>query len=169
MNDFLANFNIFLDFYKEPFRLATQLCVKLMQVIRSKTSFSILVLALLVGPQACLVEQALAQITQAFPHGHDEEETHDHHSTAPSHKHDEEGHENQFCCDNDLNLYILGNSSVQFDPDWLFVHPPKEAVNFEAILLSVSPRLNLHHVRPLTPRGRDRYALNCLLHAPPSA
>jgi len=133
-----------------------------MRIFQSNVCLAFLIFILGVAPQACLVEQALCAIIDV---------TMQHHHAAPSHKHDERGHENVFCCDNSLNSYTANTFSDVLN---LKHHQSRFSI------LSVSPNSTegMFYISPVTGlwqlgtsmipiRMRDKYALTSLLHAPP--
>ena len=138
-----------------------------MKILQPKIFVALLVYILTMSPNACLVEQAIAAIVHSVPDSHDENESQEQHESAPSHKHDEEGSENVFCCDNTLNFYLVSKTLAQIDACEqfssllpLFPEQKIQANSFYAYLL--------YHFRPPPGiRERDKYALSCLLHAPP--
>lgn len=139
-----------------------------MRLFQSKIYFTLLVIILTVSPNACLVEQAIAEIANALPGGHHEHHNHDQQDAAPSHNHDKEGSKTQFCCDNNLNFYLLSNTVSQFIMLERPVPFPSQAANFDEPTKSIKLNYYRDYYRHTpTLRGRDKYALNCLLHAPP--
>jgi hypothetical protein len=133
-------------------------------------TLSLLIFSLIVISRDCLFEQALAAVAESLPHGYHTPKAYDHDMSAPSHSHDKKGHEDEFCCDNDLNLYV-GNE--KFVPALTFqklnssisvLIETKETVKsnqFDFYLYRLWP--------PFSVRARDNYAQTCLLHAPPHA
>lgn len=140
-----------------------------MKLFQAKILSTLFVLILTFSPNACLLEQAFAVVKEMLPCSHHYNQSGDHHSTAPSHRHDEEGSENVFCCDNTRNSYIVSKSFTQFNS---LIHLTS-SLPFEACLtestISIEYDYILHRYRQPPPlRSRDKYALSCLLHAPPS-
>ncbi|NIR51720.1 hypothetical protein GWO43_24400 [candidate division KSB1 bacterium] len=139
--------------------------------MQPKSYLALLVSILPVSPNACLVEHMIARLADAIPTGHHGSEAHDPHESVPSHKHDNQGQETEFCCDNPLNLYIVArikalpqkdtceNSNLIFDT----------IADLVGVENSLQHSNSLHRFRQPAPlRTRDKYALACLLHAPPS-
>lgn len=142
---------------------------------KRKALLSTLVFLLIITPHACFVEQAVASLAELLPHSH---EAGGHHAdsdakpekTAPSHCHDEAGNEAEFCCDNAAYFYI----GSDHHPDVKCLSAPERPVALtlleteDAFKARVEYYTYLHRLRqPVSLRGRDRYALSCLLHAPP--
>jgi hypothetical protein len=139
-----------------------------MKYRRARIILALQIFVLTVSPHACLVEQAIASILHGLPHGH-HDEARAHTAPTPSHHHDAQGSEAVFCCDNNLNLYIGIKTVTDVDidtPELLYPTTP-DAISFEKS--SYPPRfIDLHRLRSVTSsRARDKYALTCLLHAPP--
>jgi len=133
-----------------------------MKIFQSNVCLAFLVFILGVTPQACLVEQAVCAIIDVTAQ--------DHHA-APSHKHDERGHENLFCCDNSLSSYVVNTFSdvlnlkhLQSSFAFLYVIP-----NSTEGIFYMSPNKGLRQLgtHMISIRTRDKYALTSLLHAPP--
>jgi len=136
--------------------------------LQPKIFVALLVYILTMSPNACLVEQAIAAVVHSVPDSHDENESREQHASAPSHKHDEEGSENVFCCDNNLNLYLVNKSASQVDVCYQFISFIPQTAIVEKQAVPLRGEYPLHRFRqPTTLRGRDKYALTCLLHAPP--
>ena len=120
---------------------------------------------------ACLLEQVICTVAEFFLSGNSiEAHNRDDHG-VPSHKHDSNGHESDFCCDNNLTSYI---SSRFFSPTDLFeLNNLSCYVNFGALEIEAATKHSLRSLRstiqPPRPRARDQYALCSLLHAPPHA
>ncbi len=138
-------------------------------MILSKKFLSILVIVMTVSPNACFVEQVVAAVADTFLHEHQQDEAHGDDRPAPSHHHDDEGHESEFCCDNEKNFYI---GSI-FDQNLDLVQNP---VLYLPIIYNLEETENpfqrdfyfFHRLRePQISRTRDKYALSCLLNAPP--
>ena len=139
-----------------------------MQFTRTKILFSLLIFILTMSSQTCLFEQAIALVVKLAPHEHHRGEAQEHHQQAPSHKHDNEGQESKYCCDNSLNQFVTSKGSSDFQSQDFF--------SFFLLLLtpttveSSAHTFNILDKRPpSTFRARDKYALSCLLHAPPFA
>ena len=127
-------------------------------------------------PNACLVEQVIAWVAEtvqaeAGEHGHEHEhEDEEHHKTAaPSHSHDEEGHEVDFCCDNPFNFYYASQKKLEFEK---IVHAASWTFQvFIADEEAKSPFLGSKYrfilYQPVALRHRDRFALSSLLRSPP--
>jgi len=147
----------------------------LMIIFKKEFIFSSLVFLLTITPHACLVEQVIASAAELLPHSHDEKA--DHHAaeeghankTVPSHCHDESGDEATFCCDNEVYFYLTPESDFQPED----IAYPISAMDVVWDTRSSKQRVEyrtyyLHRLKqPLHVRGRDTYALSCLLHAPP--
>lgn len=135
----------------------------------TKIVISLLVYILSLTSQACILEQAIAVILHVAPHAHDTVETSSQSPSTSSHKHDEAGQENEFCCDNNLNLYIKTKTS--FHVDWIdqpYSESSMVVADLEQQRNSFQHNDLLHRIKsPNSPRARDQYALSCLLHAPP--
>ncbi len=141
-----------------------------MKPTHSKFLMSLLVVLLSVSFHACQVEQALASLLDSGAMAQHEEVEHHGHSSAPSHAHDEAGREGAFCCDNPHYTYLATQVFIPFDRG-----PVSDAIPFPiatpgnlAALFTAEPLSSFWQI-PDTPRGRDRYALTCLLHAPPES
>ncbi len=127
------------------------------------------VLLLSVIPNACLVEQAIAAVAEIFPHGHHRESQH-HEEANPTHSHDEEGSEHEFCCDNAIYPYLVTPTFIQLDSYGLLSSSLFFVDELEELTNTFQHNYFLHRFRgPLTIRRGDKYALSCLLHAPPYA
>jgi hypothetical protein len=129
-------------------------------------SASIVILSVI--PNACLVEQAVASVAEVLPHRPLETSHHNEKQTAPSHSHDEEGHEANFCCDNETYRYIHSQQRIDFHK----VDQPNALPNLILDDTQVKDyfqfRIYLHRLKqPTSIRIRDKYALTSLLHAPP--
>jgi len=145
-------------------------------IFKKELIFSSLVFVLAITPHACLVEQVIASAAELLPHSHEESAGHDsaaedHHDEAvPSHCHDESGQEAEFCCDNEVYFYLSSDSGYQSD---FTTASPTITIDAAEDELTFKQRIEyhtyyLHRLRqPLHVRGRDTYALSCLLHAPP--
>lgn len=144
-------------------------------MVKKKALLSSLVFLLIVTPHACLVEQAVASLAELLPHSHEQGGHHNSaapeaETAAPSHCHDEDGKEAEFCCDNEAYFYIGSDQH----PDVDGISAPEQPVTLNlleseyAFKTGVEYYTYLHRLRqPVSLRGRDRYALSCLLHAPP--
>ncbi|MFQ5864941.1 MAG: hypothetical protein ACE5IW_06905 [bacterium] len=140
-----------------------------MQLTRPKIIFLLISFMLSVTPQAFLLEQVIAQVAEWPPHIYQDTETHEHEKPTPSRKHPDEEHQAEFCCDNSLNLYIGSQyftGQVSFEQH---LSPLLKAINVKTTVYS-NPRFYFQNFRlPISFRVRDKYALSCLLHAPPRA
>ena len=126
------------------------------------------VVVLSLGLQACLLEQTLAIAAEWFPHEHHGSEAQKHGLPAPAHSHDQDSHEDSYCCDNSLNQFFGSKGSSDFYLAYLW---SSFMVSIESATLDYSGQ-SFHSCdseQPLTVRARDEYALSCLLHAPPLA
>ena len=135
---------------------------------RIKILLSLLVFILAMSSQVCLLEQAIALVVKLAPHEHHGGEAHEHHQPAPSHKHDNEGHEAKYCCDNSLNQFVTSKGysdfqSQDFLTSFLFLIIPTSSESSTQAFHILGAR------QPESFRSRDKYALTCLLHAPPLA
>jgi hypothetical protein len=130
-----------------------------------------LVFILSVTSQACLVEQTIAAVSNSAHHEEYTHGTNKHDKPVPSHNHDNEGQESEFGCNNNLNLYILSKILTQTDALKEF------DTSFSLLLTDLAGASNSFQYccnpnqlrTPFLLRTRDRYALTCLLHAPPPA
>jgi len=125
----------------------------------------ILIFPLSIGLQTCLVEPGLLALQNWLANASSHTEHGSEHN-APTHEHDRSGNEADYCCDNVFYPALRGDifqAGVMLNP------PP---VLPETGLALVAPET----IRPLIPdfdvpqnsaRSRDKYALTCLLHAPP--
>jgi len=140
-----------------------------MNFFQPKIYLSLLIFFLSICPNACLVEQAVAALANLVQHEHrDHHEKHEHDKSAPSHNHDKQGHENEFCCDNNLNFYLAGKSFLFLDAFEKNISSLDVSSLTSETANSVQYIIYLHRLKqPPTLRGRDKYALTCLLHAPP--
>ncbi len=138
-----------------------------MQFPRTKILLSLLIFILAMTSQACLFEQAIALVVKLAPQEHHRGEAQEHHQQAPSHKHDNEGQESKYCCDNSLNQFVASKGSSDFQSqDFITsVLSLTETTTLESSNHTSCIR-NLKQSLPF--RSRDKYALSCLLHAPPS-
>ena len=124
------------------------------------------IVVLSLGFRACLLEQALAIAAEWLPHKHHSPEAEQHRTPAPAHSHDQDGKEGLYCCDNHLNQFVISKGSADlqstsFMSSFLFFIE-------ETALESSAQTFDIRALkRPLTVRARDKYALSCLLHAPP--
>lgn len=144
--------------------------VQKMTFFQPKAYFSLLIFILSVSPNACLAEQTTAAVAGFLQHAHHNDRAYPHDSPTPSHSHDKKGHEDQFCCDNELNLYV---GSRKFVPQLIFheltlsisvlieTKEPVDSNQFDTYIERLPPHLSF--------RARDKYAQTCLLHAPPYA
>lgn len=137
----------------------------------TKLILSAFVFVISVTPNACVVEQVLAAIAEMVPHGEHEHAADATHAdtVAPSHSHDEEGHEEEFCCDNESYSYIVAHLSTYFSH---FHHTRTGGLYFALEAQRAKADFPIasyvHRLRqPTAMRSRDRYALTSLLHAPP--
>lgn len=132
----------------------------------------LLIYVLSLSSQACLLEQAIALVLRPASHDHHTVDTQKQSQPTPSHKHDTEGHESEFCCDNNLNFYIKSKILIRVDSIEQLdsISLSKSIVDFKEQTNSFQYSYNLHCLKtPNSPRARDQYALTCLLHAPPCA
>jgi hypothetical protein len=140
-----------------------------MQFTDIRIIFLLIAFILSLTSQACLLEQVMAQVASWTPHKYQDAETHEHEKLTPSHKHDEEEDQAEFCCDNSLNLYINNPyfisqvSSGQFFASLFTKIELKNGVYYDLRFYFQDLRV------PISFRARDKYALTCLLHAPPRA
>jgi len=146
-----------------------------MRHFKPKTSvlyFSLLIFLLTVTLQACFVEQVVAAIAEMVSHDHHNSERH-RADTSPSHRHDEKGHENVFCCDNSLNSSVVNDTSrqlslidqLQANSIYVCITAVSEAEDSYMFSSANYSQTNRYSI-PF--RSRDKYALSSLLHAPPS-
>ena len=134
-----------------------------MRFLQPKISLALFVFILSVSPHACLVEQAIATVLHAVPYVHQGGTVQSDHADVPSYNHDREGHEEKLCCDNNLDWYLgsstLGVLNADTSPRLLVPETTKPT------------EYSYHRSRLKAPtsssRTSDRYALTCLLHAPP--
>ncbi len=125
-------------------------------------------------PNACFIEQVIAwavEIVQTESHHHDEHASDDHHRSAPSHSHDEEGHEGEFCCDNPFYFYFVAQKKIDLKKTyqaWLHFQPAYVHDELEKKSLILS-RYQILAVPPIAIRNRDRFAITSLLRSPPLA
>ena len=133
-----------------------------------KSLFTLLVFLLSVSPHACIVEQSLATVTHALP-AHHEGAGSEHHSNCPSHQHDQSGNEDEFCCDNPYNTYIASKQAELNSPTIQPINYPVLLGSDELTQITShrSKYYFLHNPDLKSARARDKYALTCLLHAPP--
>ena len=135
--------------------------------MKTRILLSLFVLVVSVIPNACLVEQVIATVADSFPREHHQESQH-HEEATPSHSHDEEGHEEDFCCDNELYLYIGAKTVIEFAATLQSNTFLNSVTSTKQTETYIEYQTYLHRLRqPLPSRGRDKYALTCLLHAPP--
>ncbi len=135
--------------------------------MKTRILLSLFVLVVSVIPNACLVEQVIATVADSFPREHHQESQH-HEEATPSHSHDEEGSEHEFCCDNDAYPYLVTPTFIQLDSDGQLRSSLFLVEDLEESTNSFQHDYFLHQFRkPPTTRTRDKYALSCLLHAPP--
>ncbi len=125
------------------------------------------ILIMSVIPNACLVEQVVASVAEMVSQG-PHQNSHGDKQTAPSHSHDEEGHEEDFCCDNQSYRQIRSHKRIDFQE----VYQPNAFLYFSTDASQVKNYFQfhsyLHRLRhPTAMRSRDKYALTSLLHAPP--
>lgn len=122
------------------------------------------------APQACLVEMAISAIADGVSHHAGGNEQHQH--TTPSHKHDEQGQEASYCCDNSLSSFVVSQPYAPPLPSTFYT---RFVVNQQlAVPESLLPSASLRYLSKANPPGdsfrtRDKYALSSLLHAPPPA
>jgi len=130
-----------------------------------------IILVFTVSLNACLLEQVIFPDANSFlsEHGSEAPNLDDH--AVPSHKHDSDSHEDDFCCDNNLMSYI-GPSSI-FPTDLFELNNLSCYINLGALEIEAATKHSLRSLRstiqPPRPRARDQYALCSLLHAPPHA
>ena len=126
------------------------------------------VVVLSLGLQACLLEQVLATAAEWLPHEHQRSEAQNHELPAPAHSHDQDSHESLYCCDNSLSQFFGSKGSADFGSAYFF---SSFMVAIESAILDYSRKTfySYNSEPPLTLRARDKYALSCLLHAPPLA
>ena len=141
-----------------------------MRITRLNIIIALMVFVLGGSSQACLLEQAITLVADWAPHSHDSAEPHKHNGTSPSHHHDDAGQTPDFCCVSVFSLFARSN-------DFANHHPVKYSIlsNFlsnDAPTTIGSTVSHLHAIGLIQPspfRTRDKYALSCLLHAPPHA
>lgn len=147
-----------------------------MNIFKKELVFSSLVFVLAITPHACLVEQVIASAAELLPHSHEQGAEHDssardHHDEAvPSHCHDESGREAEFCCDNEIYFYLSSDNQFDFKPgsNSYLITTGNVVEDDQTFRERVEYYTYLRRLRqPLSIRSRDRYALSCLLHAPP--
>ena len=139
-----------------------------MRFIQPKVYLALLVYILTLSPQACLVEQVISAAFYTISHGHGDEKSLEHHESAPLHKHDDAESENLFCCDNNLNLYLVNKTVSKVDICDQFISCIALITIVEKQTVPLQDEYHLHRFRQIpTIRGGDKYALTCLLHAPP--
>ncbi len=133
-----------------------------MKSFQSNVCLVFLIFILCVTPQACLVEQAVCAIVDVAAH--------DYHA-APSHKHDEQGQENVFCCGSSLNSHVANTFSnvlnlkhLQDCFSILYVFSNLAEGIFYMCPVRGSWQLGTHII-PI--RTRDKYVLSSLLQPPP--
>lgn len=135
--------------------------------MNAKLFFSFFILIMSVTPNACLVEQVVASVAEMVAHG-PHQDSHGDKQTAPSHSHDREGHEEDFCCDNESYRQFRPRATIDFQQ----VYQPNAFLYFSIDASQVKNYFQfhsyLHRLRqPTAMRSRDKYALTSLLHAPP--
>ncbi len=135
--------------------------------MNARIFFSFFILIMSVIPNACLVEQVVASVAEMVSQG-PHQNSHGNKQTAPSHSHDEGGHEEDFCCDNQSYLYFGSHTTI----DLRQVYQPNAFLYFSIDASQVKNYFQfhsyLHRLRqPTAMRDRDKYALTSLLHAPP--
>ncbi|MDQ7054923.1 MAG: hypothetical protein Q9P14_19325 [candidate division KSB1 bacterium] len=138
-------------------------------MLNARTYLATFIFIISVLPNACLIEQVLAwavDVVQTDSH-HAEK---DHHSnSAPSHRHDEEGHESDFCCDNPLYFYFAS----QKKQDTNKVYAVWQYLHLNYLYDEIEKRYSFlasyftYCSQPIALRNRDRFALTSLLRSPP--
>ena len=134
--------------------------------------FSLLIFLLTLTLQACFVEQVVAAIAEMVSHDRHNSEQHGS-DTSPPHRHDENGHNNVFCCDNILSSSVVNNTSRQLslidqlrtNGIYFCITAVSEAEDSHMFSSASYSQTNRYSI-PF--RSRDKYALSSLLHAPPS-
>lgn len=138
-----------------------------MQIEKTKILLFAFIFPLSFTSQACLLEHAFGLIVTCFQHEPHGAKADKHGHAAPSHKHDQKGHEGDFCCDNSLCHPLAGKTASDFK---LIVECVSSSLSLAGELWldsSVPHFFVLDSRRPSWSRARDKYALSCLLHAPP--
>ncbi len=88
--------------------------------------------------------------------------------STPSHPHDRTGRDGAFCCDNPYDAYLVRQVFLPLEGGSFTGVAPNAIAGGESFTggLTAQP-LPQCRCTPGRPRQRDKYALTCLLHAPP--
>lgn len=143
-----------------------------MRIRQYKILHLIFVFTIALAMQGCVLKLGFAAVSQLFAHEHPchqgQSNGHDN-ARPPSHCHDSEGREADFCCDNSSTL--LSKAPAPFEHD-LSVHGafPSQG-NVEKSIRQIFTQIQLQTTFLISSISgpRDKYALSCLLHAPPLA
>jgi len=141
--------------------------------LNGRTFLATFIFILSILPNACLIEQAIAiaaDVVQSVSH-HGEEGHHGHSNKAPSHHHDKEGHESDFCCDNPVYFYFTAHKKNDINhiyAVWQYFHLNQLYAEFEKRYSYISIYL-IYRAQPIALLNRDRFALTSLLRSPPTS
>jgi hypothetical protein len=142
-----------------------------MRIRQFKILHLILVTAIALAMQACVFNIGFVAASQLFAHEHHGrhgQANHDDEKQAPSHSHDNEGHEADFCCD---NSFTLSKTPCFFNRIAKANTPSTSLEVFEKSRVPSFTQIHPHStfLTSSISGPRDKYALSCLLHAPPRA
>ena len=128
-----------------------------------------LALGLVLALQCCSLELCLEKVSELFAHVFHATNQHGHEASAPSHSHDNEGQEGETCCDNIFTLpFETGASDIRIIVSKSNFPKPKPSSS-GGMTSSLERVPALSHCISSISGSRDKYALSCLLHAPPIA
>lgn len=137
-----------------------------------KFSSALLIGTLAISLQGCVFEIGFAAVDQFLDqvhHGGAGHENHQHERQTPAHNHDKQGHKGDFCCDNAFTLLAKARfPQAQIVQPNVFSPPLKADEQPEPLHLTVN-QSNFALLLSSISGSRDKYALSCLLHAPPLA
>ena len=126
--------------------------------MKTRLLIALFVLVVSVIPNACLVEQVIATVAEIFPQGYDQESQH-HEGAIPSHSHDQEGHEEDFCCDSQLYLYVGTKIIIDFEGTQQTTAFINTLNDFKVTENHFEYHTYLHNFRkPPTLRGGDKFS-----------
>lgn len=137
-----------------------------MRISPFKTVSILWIFTLILGSQICLIDYPLNFVT-GLTHNRHESKTHEHEKHNGTNHHSDEQNTASLCCKDFLYLYLINSGLDNFKLAQQFLS--EDSLPFE-LLTSGSFQSYFYFSTPtktISPRLRDKYALSCLLHAPP--
>ena len=140
-----------------------------MQKTRSKIIFFFLVFILLVSSQSCLLEQGITLAIGVIPQDHHGTEHDEKDNRTPAHNHSDQQQELDFCCDTILTLFGRSSYLPALIQTEHFLSPSVVSKDGLETKESTPNFYFTDFIKVVRLRIRDKYALSCLIHAPPLA